>query len=41
VPLTLEACERVYFIEKGIVRHHAAASELHVGDPVIHQYLGV
>jgi branched-chain amino acid transport system ATP-binding protein len=41
VPLTLETCERIYFIEKGVVRHHAAASELHVGDPVIHQYLGV
>jgi branched-chain amino acid transport system ATP-binding protein len=41
VPLTLEACRRVYFIEKGVVRHHALASELQVNDPVIHQYLGV
>jgi branched-chain amino acid transport system ATP-binding protein len=41
VPLTLEASERVYFIEKGVVRHHALASELQVDDPVIHQYLGV
>jgi branched-chain amino acid transport system ATP-binding protein len=41
VPLTLEASRRVYFIEKGEVRHHALASELHVGDAVIHQYLGV
>ena len=41
VPLTLEASQRVYFMEKGAVRHHAAASELKVNDPVIHQYLGV
>jgi branched-chain amino acid transport system ATP-binding protein len=41
VPLTLEAGQRIYFIEKGIVRHHAAASELRVNDAVIHQYLGV
>jgi branched-chain amino acid transport system ATP-binding protein len=41
VPLTLEACQRVYFMEKGTVRHHAATSELTVNDPVIHQYLGV
>ncbi len=41
VPLTLEACRRVYFIEKGEVRHHALAAELHVNDAVIHQYLGV
>src|SRR5258706_11141738 len=41
VPLTLEASRRVYFIEKGEVRHHAMASELHVDDAVIHQYLGV
>ena len=41
VPLTLQASQRVYFIEKGEVRHHALASELHVDDPVIHKYLGV
>jgi branched-chain amino acid transport system ATP-binding protein len=41
VPLTLEACRRVYFIEKGVVRHHALAAELEANDPVIHQYLGV
>jgi len=41
VPLTLEASRRIYFIEKGEVRHHAMASELHVDDPVIHKYLGV
>ena len=41
VPLTLEACERVYIMEKGSVRHHAAAQDLKVNDAVIHQYLGV
>ena len=41
VPLTLEASERVYIMEKGAVRHHAPASELKVGDAVIQQYLGV
>jgi branched-chain amino acid transport system ATP-binding protein len=41
VPLTLEASQRVYFMEKGSVRHHAVASDLKVGDAVIHQYLGV
>src|SRR5205814_2143359 len=34
VPLTLEAGQRVYFIEKGVVRHHALASELRVNDAV-------
>jgi branched-chain amino acid transport system ATP-binding protein len=41
VPLTLEAARRIYIIEKGVVRHHAMASELRVNDDVIHQYLGV
>jgi branched-chain amino acid transport system ATP-binding protein len=41
VPLTLQASQRVYFIEKGEVRHHALAAQLHVDDAVIHQYLGV
>jgi branched-chain amino acid transport system ATP-binding protein len=41
VPLTLEMSRRVYFIEKGEVRHHALAAELQVDDEVIHQYLGV
>jgi branched-chain amino acid transport system ATP-binding protein len=41
VPLTLRAGRRIYFIEKGEVRHHALAAELQVNDPVIHQYLGV
>jgi branched-chain amino acid transport system ATP-binding protein len=41
VPLTLECSQRVYFMEKGEVRHHAVASDLSVNDPVIHQYQGV
>src|SRR6201989_3097753 len=41
VPLTLEASQRVYIMEKGAIRHEAAASALTVNDPVIHQYLGV
>jgi len=41
VPLTLEASQRIYILEKGVVRHHAPANELQVNDSVIHQYLGV
>jgi len=41
VPLTLEASQRIYIMEKGMVRHHCAASDIRVNDPVIHQYLGV
>ncbi len=41
VPLTLESSQRVYIMEKGVVRHHCAASEISVDDPVIKQYLGV
>jgi len=41
VPLALAASQRVYFMEKGAIRHQAAAAELAVDDPVIHQYLGV
>jgi branched-chain amino acid transport system ATP-binding protein len=41
VPLTLEASQRIYILEKGVVRHHAPAAELHAGDAVIHRYLGV
>src|SRR5262249_9700523 len=41
VPLTLEASERVYFMEKGQVRHQAPAAELHADHEVIHRYLGV
>lgn len=41
VSLTLEASQRVYIMEKGMVRHHAPSAELSVNHPVIHQYLGV
>ena len=41
VPLTLEASERVYIMEKGSVRHASVAAKLSVNDPVIRQYLGV
>jgi branched-chain amino acid transport system ATP-binding protein len=41
VPLTLEASQRIYIMEKGMVRHHCAASELRVSDAVIQQYMGV
>ncbi|MBM3527683.1 MAG: ABC transporter ATP-binding protein [Alphaproteobacteria bacterium] len=41
VPMTLEASQRVYIMEKGAIRHHAASKELNVNDPVIQEYLGV
>ena len=41
VPLTLRASQRIYFMEKGNVRYHCAASALDVNDAVIKQYLGV
>src|SRR5207253_8377163 len=41
VPLTLEASERVYIMEKGVVRHHAPAADLRANQAAIHQYLGV
>jgi branched-chain amino acid transport system ATP-binding protein len=41
VPLTLEASERIYIMEKGVVQHHCAASEIEVNDAVIRRYLGV
>jgi branched-chain amino acid transport system ATP-binding protein len=41
VPLTLDAAERVYIMEKGVVRHHAPAAELRRDPTVVHQYLGV
>ena len=40
VPLTLDASERVYLIEKGVVRYHAAAAELRADDTSIHRYMG-
>jgi branched-chain amino acid transport system ATP-binding protein len=41
VPLTLEASQRVYIMEKGAVRHHCAASEIDIHHPIVKQYLGV
>jgi branched-chain amino acid transport system ATP-binding protein len=41
VPLTLESSQRVYFMEKGEVKHQAAAAQLNVNDEIIHRYLGV
>jgi branched-chain amino acid transport system ATP-binding protein len=41
VPLTLGVSDRVYIMEKGVVRHHAPAAELRADHAVIHQYLGV
>ncbi len=41
VPLTLAVADRVYVMEKGVVRHHAPAAALRADTAVIHQYLGV
>jgi branched-chain amino acid transport system ATP-binding protein len=41
VPLTLEASQRLYIMEKGSVRHHCSASEIDVHHPLIKQYLGL
>jgi branched-chain amino acid transport system ATP-binding protein len=41
VPLTLEASQRIYILEKGVVRHHAPAAELQANDAIIYQYMGV
>jgi branched-chain amino acid transport system ATP-binding protein len=41
VPLTLQACQRVYFMEKGMIHHEAVAAGLRVDDPIVHRYLGV
>jgi branched-chain amino acid transport system ATP-binding protein len=41
VPLTLGVSDRVYIMEKGVVRHHAPARELQADQAIIHQYLGV
>ena len=41
VPLTLAASQRIYILEKGLVRYHAPAAALQVDDAVIHQYLGI
>jgi branched-chain amino acid transport system ATP-binding protein len=41
VPLTLAASNRIYIMEKGVVRHHAPAAALRADHAVMHQYLGV
>jgi len=41
VPMTLAVSDRVYIMEKGVVRHHAPAAALRADTSVIHQYLGV
>jgi branched-chain amino acid transport system ATP-binding protein len=41
VPLTLQVSQRVYIMAKGSVRHHCAASEIDVRDPIIRQFIGV
>jgi branched-chain amino acid transport system ATP-binding protein len=41
VPLTLAVSNRIYIMEKGVVRHQAPAAELRSDQSVIHQYLGV
>ena len=41
VPLTLEASNRIYIMEKGVIRHHATAEALRADHALIHQYLGV
>jgi branched-chain amino acid transport system ATP-binding protein len=41
VPLTLAATQRVYFMEKGVIRYHGVSAGLSVSDPIVQQYLGV
>jgi branched-chain amino acid transport system ATP-binding protein len=41
VPLTLQAGQRIYIIEKGVVRHHAPSAELLADQAPIHEYMGV
>jgi branched-chain amino acid transport system ATP-binding protein len=41
VPLTLAVSNRIYIMEKGVMRHQAPAAELRRDQSVIHQYLGV
>jgi branched-chain amino acid transport system ATP-binding protein len=41
VPLTLATSRRVYIMEKGMVRHHCAASAIDANHAIIKQYLGV
>jgi branched-chain amino acid transport system ATP-binding protein len=41
VPLTLGVSDRVYIMEKGVVRHQAPAAALRADASVIHQYMGI
>ncbi len=41
MPLTLAASQRVYLMEKGMVRHSCASSELDINHPIVKQYMGV
>ena len=41
VPLTLGVSDRIYIMEKGVVRHQAPAAALRADQSVIHQYMGV
>jgi branched-chain amino acid transport system ATP-binding protein len=41
VPLTLGVSNRIYIMEKGVVRHQAPAAALRADKTVIHQYMGV
>jgi branched-chain amino acid transport system ATP-binding protein len=41
VPLTLETSQRIYIMEKGMIRLHCAASDIRANDDAIHRYLGI
>src|SRR5439155_24014284 len=41
VKLALATCQRVYFMEKGLVRHEAATAELQQDKDLVSRYLGV
>ena len=41
VPLTLGVSDRIYIMEKGVVRHQAPAAALRADQSVIHQYMGI
>jgi branched-chain amino acid transport system ATP-binding protein len=41
VPMTLDVSSRVYIMERGVIRHHSAASELSLEHDAIRKYLGV
>lgn len=41
VKLALETCQRVYFMEKGVVRHAVGTAELRKDQELVSRYLGV